>query len=300
MLQIAGTPVQADELTEFEPGSLEYEIVQKMADSETVYGYQSLQDLRFELQFRREIVRGARALEKSGPRFADFENTRGNPAYWEVTEQGGLQLKEGVSPATGIRDIFANGRAYAFECATAMTIVLYRAFLEVLGEAAFNRLFAGLYLFSWYHDQDLHLTTARRPDYFPGDIRYVKNPEVNPETPEWQGENVVVLGDDLYYGHGIGITGVKRIIHHLNKHRRPGATQSAYLMDNATRPDFQAVQQYVRSADEEGRFVPGPKKKPSYLNNVNPSIPHDEYVQLKKPEKKVTITVKVGGKTFQV
>ena len=32
-------------------------------------------------------------------------------------------------------------------------------------------------------------------DFMPGDCIYFKNPDVNPKTTEWQGENTIDLGD---------------------------------------------------------------------------------------------------------
>src|SRR5690606_11785293 len=97
-------------------------------------------------------------------------------------------------PSDAIRDIFANGHLYGFECATAMIIVLYKAALDSIGEAAYNRLFANTYLYHWNVDRDLGLTTLPESRFIPGDILYFDNPEVDPSMPQWQGENVVYMG----------------------------------------------------------------------------------------------------------
>ena len=39
----------------------------------------------------------------------------------------------------------------------------------------------------------------------PGDVVYFNNPDFDPLTPQWRGENAVVLEDGTYFGHGIGI-----------------------------------------------------------------------------------------------
>lgn len=49
------------------------------------------------------------------------------------------------------------------------------------------------------------------------------------------GENVINLGNGTYYGHGIGITSANGIIRELNRNRRRGATESAFLTDSVTR-----------------------------------------------------------------
>ena len=75
-------------------------------------------------------------------------------------------------------------------------------------------------------------------DYLPGDCRYFNNPDVDPLTPEWQGQNAIDLSGGMYYGHGIGIKTADKIIEILNHNRIQDSTTSAYLMDMATRPGF--------------------------------------------------------------
>ena len=77
--------------------------------------------------------------------------------------------------------------------------------------------------------------------YLLGDRGYFRNPDVNPKTPEWQGENVIVLPDSLYYGHGIGIADADDMIKALNSNRIAGAERSAYLLDMAGRPDYRQL-----------------------------------------------------------
>jgi protein-glutamine gamma-glutamyltransferase len=91
-------------------------------------------------------------------------------------------------------------------------------------------------------DDSLGITThSFVPEPLPGDCIYFKNPEVNPLTPQWQGENTIYHGGDKYYGHGIGLTTAQGIIDALNRHRKSGATQSAYLLNTATRLNFKRL-----------------------------------------------------------
>ncbi len=139
-----------------------------------------------------------------------------------------------------------NGYKYAFECSTAIVIVLYKAVLDSIEEHEFNRLFADLLLYDWHYDDDLRLIQEQgSAGAYSGDILYFKNPDVNPETPEWQGENVVKMGKDLYYGHGIGIQSAQGMIAKLNRHRKPGSHTPAYLTDLVIYPDFLYLSQFA-------------------------------------------------------
>ncbi|MFY0543856.1 protein-glutamine gamma-glutamyltransferase [Brevibacillus sp. H7] len=224
--------------TEQQWTDVQLEIIGRMAASPIVFSYPDTGHFRFELTLRNHIVGAAGALNYSGVSFATFKESRCNEELWRLTDFGGFRIRENVRPSDGIRDIYRNGRKYAFECATAMVIVYYRAVLASIDEGAFNRLFADMLLYDWHYDKDLGLTTIEETVHLPGDVVYFKNPDVNPDTPEWQGENAVVMREGLYYGHGIGIVGAREIIRHLNNERRPGAVRSAFMMEGAARPDF--------------------------------------------------------------
>jgi protein-glutamine gamma-glutamyltransferase len=203
--------------------------------------------MQFESNLRSNIVEAARDLSKGGTRFATFRTSFCNKQYWHLTNEGGFLLRNEVPPSVGIRDIFLNGPKYGFECATSIIIVLYKGVLDTIGDTEFDRLFPNLLLHSWYTDSDLGLTQDDAGSQYarPGDVLYFKNPEVNPDKMEWQGENVVKMGEDLYYGHGVGIKPATGIIAALNKNRVPGATVSAYLLDQVTYPDYTYLSQFV-------------------------------------------------------
>ncbi|GEB32083.1 MULTISPECIES: protein-glutamine gamma-glutamyltransferase [Brevibacillus] len=214
------------------------EVVQRMAASGEEFVYPSPELLQFELKMRDHLVRSAIALYESGIAFSTFENSRANPVYWDRTELGGFRLRTGVPPSQGIINIFQEGRKYATECATAMVIILYHAVLQSIRREDFERMFADILLYDWRYDQDLDLRTTRTTTFLPGDILYFANPDHNPDKPQWQGENAVDLGRGMYYGHGAGIRDAESMIEFLNEQRRYGATRSAYLVPQATRPGF--------------------------------------------------------------
>lgn len=251
MIIVANQPVN---LVRSDWSAFDWHWLQQLQNSSTIYTYQSMDHLHFEWTLRESLVEAAEGLDRSGVSFASFEKSRCNPAYWNLNAEGGFELRSNVTPANGIRDIWRNGHLYAFECATATVIVLYGGVLGSIREDAFNSLFHNLLLFDWHYDSDLRLTEKNGSDTaLPGDVLYFKNPDVSPETPEWQGENTIMLGEDRYYGHGIGIASGREIIRTLNQNRIPGSKVSAYLMDTVIYPDFLYLSRFANS------------------NNMNPS-----------------------------
>ncbi|WLR58562.1 protein-glutamine gamma-glutamyltransferase [Guptibacillus hwajinpoensis] len=200
MITIGGNSVNKDDaINAGIVRPLEQTILHVMYASPYTYSYRSMDALLFEIRFRVAITDSSRELYYSGVQFADFYRSRCNPMFWNLLPDGAFQLKMGVPASEAILDIYRNGRLYAFECATAMIIILYHAAVKMLPPAQFNRLFSNIRLWGWKYDQDLQIVHNIPPDYLPGDIRYVKNPDVNPLTPEWQGENVVDLGDGTFF-----------------------------------------------------------------------------------------------------
>ncbi|MFF2889760.1 protein-glutamine gamma-glutamyltransferase [Paenibacillus sp. NPDC057967] len=244
-----GSPVQ------FPPGmltELENKTLRQKQASPVMYWYPSQEALLFELKMRTNIVEAAKAMYRSGVSFATFSNSRANPRYWIRTPDGGFLLRPGVPPSVGVNDIFQQGQLYAFECAGAIIIMLYKAVLETIGEAAFNRHFQNLFLRDWQYDKDLRLTTSNNlNETYAGDVMYFKNPDHDPGSPEWQGENVIKLDDNLFFGHGIGIGTGQDIVAQLNRARVPGSMVSAYLQDLVLKPDFEAVRMLTMREDEE-------------------------------------------------
>ena len=245
MLIIDNKPTQVSDLAvTFLEGSLDRYIVDTLSDSNEDYYYASLDELVFELRLRHEIIEASKQLQRSNMAFEVFRDSRANPDYWIRRENGGFQLKKDVKASEAVRDIYENGSLYGTECATAMQIVYLKALLEIFPEETFNKMFQNVYLMNWNSLNRYLRPTAsmtRQPDYLPGDRRYFANPDVDPETPEWQGENTIDLGDGLYYGHGMGTHKADRIVRELNQNRKKNAAREAYLVQKAARPDFKRL-----------------------------------------------------------
>lgn len=238
MIKILGKIITKDEIiNEYPPNSLKRKIIDKLSSSNEIYKYDSLNQLKFEVNLRLNIVTAAKELDRSNVAFRVFRKAKCNSRYWKLTNEGGFLLKEEVKPSDGIRDIFINSSKYGTECATAMVIIYYKALLNILPEKLFNEMFPSIHLLNWHYiSRNLYLQQNKEStDFIPGDCRYFKNPDVNPLTPEWQGENVIDLGNGTYFGHGIGIKNADGIIKFLNKHRKSGATEQAFLANVVTR-----------------------------------------------------------------
>lgn len=241
MISIVGFDFNAETfIEEYPPDSVQRKIVNTLSSSEEVYIYDSVEQLKFEIDLRISIIQASVNLYRSGMSFEVFRESRCNTDFWIRTDRGGFLVKDGIEPSAAINDIYKHGSKYGTECATAIVIVFYKAVLDIYPEELFNSIFPVIQLMNWdYIDDDLGITYYRDvKDPLPGDCRYIKNPDVDPETPQWQGENAIDLGNGYYYGHGIGIKTVEQMIRILNHSRREDATESAYLLDSSTRPDF--------------------------------------------------------------
>ncbi|MGZ0086835.1 protein-glutamine gamma-glutamyltransferase [Caldibacillus thermoamylovorans] len=249
MIRILSAPASIGVTDSLSLPPAEQRIADALVSSPVLYTYPNEQQLRFEIALRARIVQAAVDLAKSRARFAIFRFSRCNSQFWERDERGGFQLRPGVPPSKAIGDIFINSELYAFECATAIVIVFYKAVLDTIDTSAFDRLFDRLLLYDWHTDRDLGIQTKKSKHFLPGDCLYFKNPEFDPATPQWQGENTIYLGDGLFYGHGIGIQTEDGIIAALNRKRKRGATKSAYLLSEITQVNFAYLSQFSRPLD---------------------------------------------------
>lgn len=239
--------------SEYPADRIESKTLKKMAESAEQYRFDSIEQLKFELRMRAEIINASYALHQSGLGFEVFRNTRCNTDFWTRRDDGGFVLKPGVKASAAIRDIYENGSKYGTECATAMQIVYYKALLTIFPENVFDEMFPQIRLMNWHDiERDLIETgyMLHAKEFLPGDRLYFANPDVDPKTIEWQGENVIDLGNDTYYGHGIGIQNAENIISSLNQNRKLDAQISAYLMDLVGRPNFNRLHtQYEHLTD---------------------------------------------------
>lgn len=243
MILILGKELDIKNLeSQYPQNSFERSLIETM--SKTDNSYDSMAQLQFEIEMRKATVNSAKELNRSGMDFAIFRKSKCNREYWSRVDDGGFVLKDNVKPSAAIQDIYKNGPSYATECATAMVIVFYKAVLDVYPPALFDKTFPKIELMNWHHVGTVLRGIGLLKDvkvFLPGDRMYFMNPDVDPETPEWQGENVIMLDTDSFYGHGLGISNKATIIKELNENRSDYAEESAYLMNKASRPDYRKL-----------------------------------------------------------
>lgn len=192
------------------------------------------------------MVGACEAMDRAGHAFELIKNHRCNAAYWTLESGSGVfKRKEGVSPSDALEDIFKNPSQYGFECATALVIVYYKAMYDLVGRADFDRLCKDVKIGPWAYEGDLsrlmvtegngsrEASPERRATLRAGEYGYFMNWDVSAKGRDegWQGENVIFLGGQRFYGHPFGIATEREIVSHLNEWRKPSARRSASLLD---------------------------------------------------------------------
>ncbi|MDQ0270845.1 protein-glutamine gamma-glutamyltransferase [Cytobacillus purgationiresistens] len=222
---------------------IQREIYMALDSSKEIHQYETLHQLLFELLLRENLIRAAKQLHESQAEFAPFDHSKFNPEIWTKTKYGYL-LKPFIMPSDAIRDVFLNSKEYSFECSTAIVLLFYKAVLDSIAVSRFNTLFQGLLVWDWNYDHDLGIDTRVGRDFIPGDVVYFYNPDF--KHPIWTGENAVYLGNDQYFGHGVGLETEKGMIEALNTLRKDGATRSAYLISQHSRLNAKYLAQFSK------------------------------------------------------
>lgn len=204
-----------------------------------------------DLAFRKCVVDAAYALADSGASFSgSADGDKVNTALWTMGYGGKMGVRKFLAdgslgkPSAALKDIFDNGRAYGFECATAMMVIYHKAILEHVGAEAFDALFTEprmMSFFRWSIEDDdfadvktlLHKPTPLRP----GSHYYYENVDASPENSAFRGENVIYLGEGKFYAHGVvGASGQyivteQELVRSLSSLRRAGATKAPRRID---------------------------------------------------------------------
>jgi hypothetical protein len=187
------------------------------------------------------IVKAAKAFHAAGVNFSGSSKTdKVNKDLWWMGYGGKMGVRQGVKPSDALNDIFKNGDKYGMECATGTMVIFYKGILDTIGPKDFDRAFEKTRLFRWdIKDDDFKKAekVGKLPGYWPGDHTYFKNPDFDPAHSAFQGENVIYLGEGMYFGHGLGVVSEQGVIDSLNGLRKPGAKKGAYRDDFELRLD---------------------------------------------------------------
>jgi protein-glutamine gamma-glutamyltransferase len=196
--------------------------------------------LRDKVKIAAAVVGACEAANVAGNRFVDVTPSGWKnelPAAFFTQGPGGSggSLLPGVKPSDALNEIFKGGNKY--ECGTAMTIVYYKAILDLIGPQDFDRVCAnmrigpgyGTGMVPHYTEAGGSHTAADGNPLAPGDRGYITNWDVSSagRTAGWSGENVVYLGEGKYYGHPFGIETAEHMIEYMGNHRNPGSTRPA-------------------------------------------------------------------------
>lgn len=197
------------------------------------------------------VVDAAYAMDSANHRFGG--QPQANETYWRVPTNpvsgaSRMLVRDGVRPSAALQDMFENPGDYRFECASAIVIIRYKAIMDLIGKADFDRIMTDMIVGAWKQEADSEalwkisrtgptktppVDPSAIPEVPPGEYTYFRNWDVSKEGFDagWQGENVIALGDGLYYGHPFGVVSDDEIIKHLNQNRKAGSTQSATLLN---------------------------------------------------------------------
>lgn len=98
-------------------------------------------------QYQQNIVNVANLIASGGWRFTGqaLGVITGSSNHWTEVVGNGLsylQIKSGSSPANAIRELFERPGSFSFDCATSTAVVLQKARLDTVGDAAFNELYS--------------------------------------------------------------------------------------------------------------------------------------------------------------
>lgn len=189
------------------------------------------------------IVNACELLAKANHKYSTLPFQSFNREMWQGTGVAGLgsvggvfKLKDGVKPSDAVNDIFNNPKKYKFECATALVIAYHKAILDLIGPKDFDANFKDLKMGPWKYSDTFKQywgTVNSGKPFQVGQYGYIKNSQVDAISwcKGWQGENVISLGGDKYYGHMYGITTGQKMIEAMNKHRNVWAKHSAAMTD---------------------------------------------------------------------
>ena len=86
MIQILGNPFQKNYI--WKSDSIESVIIKRIQEAKVIYSYQSLDELLFELNLRKNIINSVIEMSKGRAKFNIFSNSHANRECWRISIEG--------------------------------------------------------------------------------------------------------------------------------------------------------------------------------------------------------------------
>jgi RHS repeat-associated protein len=218
-------------------------IVEAMLRSERVFRVKTWDDLRAHVRTRQHVVSRARSARMG---FALDTGAQFNTDFWEWAKNSKDWRVRGNSAYEALTDMWkkspvSHGTLYSLPCLPATWLVYITAIGDFAYEAKAGPVFERAVGKIPLRASGLTIVDSGVPsdDWVPGDWGYIANnnpPEVPLKVkranyrryyfPGQEGENIVYLGNDRYWGHGGGILPLRRWIEKISMWFGP--TQTAY------------------------------------------------------------------------
>ncbi|MFT7625667.1 MAG: hypothetical protein ACI9WU_004858 [Myxococcota bacterium] len=215
--------------------------------------------------------------------------------YFLADPVGTFRLQPGVTASVALNAFFAAPEGYGMECATAISVIHYAAvryafFAATGSDDLFDQRFTDMTIGRLYQGTENDIRMARKEvgtsNMGLGDHAYFHNPSVHPDAVAggWNGENVIILGDDLYFGHPFGVTSSAEIIEKLNSVQDAAIAEpeSAYLGGPVYRLEGAALWPTVKTylTDKNLEFWNG---EPDFGSNDEPLVDDQPVVDDQPP-----------------
>ncbi len=230
------------------------------------FSFSSYTEMGNEVRMRYHIIQGIGEVHKG---CCSYPTGGGDgaldTAYWDKVGPFQFTMKSplpaGKGPSDAIDAIFKSGAGTQLECNSTMVAIQYRAMLQTLGPATFNKKFpagAGV-IISPHHrppsgvakhpiwDKKLYkeVSITSSADLMPGDWVYFKNiDDYIAKHPGglWSGEHTLYLGGGLFRGFGVPEVSEADLRQRLLDAYNTGLPPA----DQKTRADVPGLQDYAR------------------------------------------------------
>jgi protein-glutamine gamma-glutamyltransferase len=201
--RVEGKHNQWELLGSYQKAKLVSEILGTMLKSTTVFKFESIEDLKKHVRVRKKIVESAKNVRfKFG--IKDSLGKRKGKLFFQTWMISGTHYKE------AIEDLWsANATEYTTGCAYAGMLIFMRGIMSEVTNEELDDLIGDDKAVSdvvWEFATGRHLENQgpgpNKSEYWiPGDWGYIDNTGVNDRNNAIIGENIIYIGNNLFFGH---------------------------------------------------------------------------------------------------